>query len=431
MVWCDDFKMSAGEIWLLLWCVMHLCMDLVNGETTIAITTPVNPVRTGNMFAIYCQVWNARNEHEVVLARSQSGITEKISLSRGQLQPDVDERFFLAQRRKNDGSIVYFMSIVDAKLTDEAVYTCNVYAPNRRPPIATASFRIKVQYFPHHRYPKCASEPAAGPDNQVDVYEGRPFGLTCRSQIANPVIQMRWLKLGERGNVEGEEKVRIKSGIMIGELRRMAEADDDGAIFICEISSRAFYGKTETCGIGPINVIPRPRITVVHTTVSTPSVPKQWQRGTTSSTVAVPITYRAYKDPCRERCSDEQEVLFYWSIAAVISFVLCLVFLIMSVILCCKVCTMATPTTRRYHHQNSITSANNSLNRNSLNRNGVVRSYVVPPTHPETVYVKLQRNSNSDRVYMTLEGYNTPESRVLLPKEIYDKYYNRSHMTRL
>ena len=44
----------------------------------------------------------------------------------------------------------------------------------------------------------------------------------------------------------------------------------------------------------------------------------------------------------------------------------------------------------------------------------------------EPVYVSLQRRRNNDRnsMYMTLEDPNNPESKIVMPKEVFDEFYN-------
>ena len=392
-----------GEDVLMLLGILYMLFEQVDSRTRVSLTAPVNPVRTGNMFAICCQVWDLRQGHDVLIARSKSGITEKISLSNGQLLDDVDERFFLAKRRKNDGSIIYFLSIVNAQLDDDALYSCKVYGLQETfEEIAQESQHIEVQYFPHSRYPLCASTP----DEPIDVYEGKPIALTCRSEFGNPMIQIRWRRAGNTELMKGLESAR--SGILYSVIRKQVAESDNGAIFVCELTSPAFYSKTEVCQIGPITVIPVPKVSTPSIETTPMIVPDPYHGGTTMATPFIHVP-DVLDNHCLDRCDEQQALLFYWTIAAVISFVLCLVFLIMSVVLCCKVTTItARPRTAR-----GVAP-------------GVVQNYVPPRNNPETVYVKLQRNSNSDRVYMTLEGYDVPENRVLLPREIYDKYYQRS-----
>ncbi len=412
--------MSLADDIVFVLSILYMVFEPVDcsSSTRVEITAPVNPVRSGNMFAICCQVWDLKRGHDVSIARIKSGIIDEISVTDGQLKSDADERYFLAKRRKDDGSVVYFLSIVNANvLTDDALYSCKVNTQESSRDTRENSVHIEVYYFPHPRYPICNSSPR----DPVEIYEGRRITFTCRSEMGNPLINIKWRRLGEREEMYGDVEYP-RNGIFHSELRIHAKDTDDGAIFVCEVTSTAFYSKKKTCQIGPIRVIPIPK--VITTTTTTTPKPKttpaslfgQYHQLTSSPKEAIdPLS----KDsPCFDKCAEQQTLLFYWTIAAVISFVLCLVFLIMSLVLCCKVNHINNKTKSRYTRGVAPRGG------------GKVQNVVLtpPPTEvqQETMYVKLQKkNNNSDgRVYMTLESYDAPESRLLLPKELYEKYWN-------
>ena len=54
------------------------------------------------------------------------------------------------------------------------------------------------------------------------------------------------------------------------------------------------------------------------------------------------------------------------------------------------------------------------------------RTQYIPSRASDPVYVSLQRRRENEQVYMTLEDPNNPEGKVLLPKEVFDQFYNRT-----
>ena len=77
------------------------------------------------------------------------------------------------------------------------------------------------------------------------------------------------------------------------------------------------------------------------------------------------------------------------------------VFLITTIVMCCK-----------YHDISA-----------QVNRD---RSQYTHSRELDPVYVSLQRRREQEQVYMTLEDPNNPEGKVLLPKEVFDQFYNRT-----
>ena len=66
----------------------------------------------------------------------------------------------------------------------------------------------------------------------------------------------------------------------------------------------------------------------------------------------------------------------------------------------------------------------------SLSSNIRRRSVPTPPSlATDPVYVSLQRRNTNERVYMTLEDPNNPDGKVLLPKEVFDEFYNRYYFS--
>ena len=93
--------------------------------------------------------------------------------------------------------------------------------------------------------------------------------------------------------------------------------------------------------------------------------------------------------------------IFYLTVSTAATCLLTIVFIITTCIMCFK------------HH--------------SLSSNIRQRSVPTPPSlASDPVYVSLQRRNTNERVYMTLEDPNNPDGKVLLPKEVFDEFYNRT-----
>ncbi len=105
-----SYKMS------LMYCVVLLlpCLVILVRSIDIEISAPVNPVETGVIFSVLCQVRGLNNKHEVALYRTDvNNETVRLS-SKDEVDAsdiDNDERVFLAVRRLMDGSEIYFLTI--------------------------------------------------------------------------------------------------------------------------------------------------------------------------------------------------------------------------------------------------------------------------------------------------------------------------------
>ena len=99
--------------------------------------------------------------------------------------------------------------------------------------------------------------------------------------------------------------------------------------------------------------------------------------------------------------------VFYLTISTTAAGLLCLIFMTTTTIMCCKYYFKSSALGRQQHYYDYNPSPH-SLASNPVD-------------------VSLPRRQNTDEpVYMTLEDPNNPEGRVLLPKEVFDEFYNRT-----
>ena len=114
---------------LLCWTFI-INIDFAHGQEDppiIKVTAPINPVREDAMISIHCQIWNKVEGQEVTMSRKLKGAARSQRLSWDEkVQNDDDDRIFLAERRLTDGSVVYFLSIIEVTQSDEGTYFCKI-----------------------------------------------------------------------------------------------------------------------------------------------------------------------------------------------------------------------------------------------------------------------------------------------------------------
>ena len=99
------------------WYYILTCCEItiVAYGITIEISTPVNPVEFGAIFSVLCKARELTKNHMVSMYRTTEAGGTQLLTSKESVDPEIDERVFLAVRRI-DGSEVYFLTIT-GKLT--------------------------------------------------------------------------------------------------------------------------------------------------------------------------------------------------------------------------------------------------------------------------------------------------------------------------
>ena len=347
------------------------------GDTKIIATTPVNPVRVGDMFCLHCQVRNKGIEQEITIFRKVNGKIERLVWNEGILE-DVDNRVFLAVRQLDDGSLVYFLSVTDVNRQDEGEYTCRVIVSETLERVTEATAEVKVQYFPPEVYPTCATNIKSS-----DVKSGTYVHLNCSSLKGHPAVEITWKQSGHALRSTLEESEHFVSSKASVRLTRA----QNGAIFVCEIRSSAFPDEISTCHIGPYNVFPRPGHEQDFDSIQMPTtaVAPIVDLGAVYPGGDVTVfnkdvsgkTGQAVK--CGQVCSDlEDSNLLLWRIATAVACGLALVFLIMGITIAVKLSNM-TP------------------------RNVHVKTRTLEPGETRPMYEDLLRRRGDDQVYMAID----------------------------
>ena len=376
---------------------------------TVEVNVPVYPITVGGILAIKCQIWNMENDHTVEMFRVINGRTEKLTSGLRYLSSSLEHRVFVTKRTVPGGIMAYFMTILDVSMLDHGEYLCKVYelTGGDSVKVAEGSTDVEVYYFPNSIYPQCQSIPAV----TENLNENINLKLTCISEKGSPTVTLRWI---DNSNQEIVSRSEVQDGTVSSEIAQRASGRLHGKVFNCEMTSSGFQDFKRTCQIGPITIKKSAVIDhVKDTPVLTPMVTVQT------------IKHKAIlSNDCAHECpSDDKYTILYLSMATVGAGMLSIVFLIATIIMCCK-----------YHNISS--EVRDVTHRNITTTDGSEPVYVSLQRRPEpaipdmrSVYREPDRGSiykepDKSSTYMSVEDPNNPGSKVLMPKEVFEEFYN-------
>ena len=346
---------------------------VVVGETKIIATSLINPVPEGAILSVLCQVWNLEDGQMIVITRQTSTHSEMLAWNKVILAIN-EERIFLAERQKEDGSMIHFMTLMDVQKADKGKYSCKVMKlVSERPKIvAWSSVHISVQYFPSKTYPICF------PEEPLVLHAGCNLTFNCSSEMTSPVVAISWTKSGATlsDNVDLLERDSLIYSVLNVTITEL----DDGSVFVCRISSSAFYNRIQTCSIGPISVISSNLSLGKANTPEQGTQPVDFDRNLLLSSSGNANQTLSYQN-CHELCPKHSTPFLYFIIVTVIAVILGVIFFVLAVLFLTKYCRMKTPPKPE----------NVPLNR-----------------HTDEIYADIDGIRAANRVYMTLE---TPQSR--------------------
>ena len=368
-----------------------LCMVtnvFCRSPTRIKVTTPVNPVKQGDIFSLHCQIWNLKPGNEVAIFKNQSGTNVRLSVNTV-LTPAVDgddEGTFLAVRLLNDGSVVYFLSIVNVVLTDAGMYTCKVIdTSNTLSEVAVASKVLQIMHHPDDDYPKCTLDQSV-----TTVTAGTKIGMTCQTTETFPLVDIKWSRTG-LGHVP-LPKEKTQNGELISQIEFVPTEEDDGStMFLCEITSTAFPEFIKTCHIGPLKVLPGApgqRYPDDDVWLRT-TIPKVNSPEADMAQPPVDDNINSEKLNCpKTDCSTMSPDILFWVISTAVAGIICFIFLIGCILIYLKY-TRLSARARRYEQPK-------------------------PFPRPPTEYIYTELEGKREGKYMSLER---PKGLQILPVE--------------
>ena len=379
--------MLISEILVLLGTISQFKLLSAEDESRVRVevTTPINPVTVDGILAVQCQLWNIQNGDTVVLARTFEGGSEQISSGNSILQSSVQDRVYLSLRTFPDGSTMYFLTMLNVLSIDKGGFACTVdrMIGLRSTEVGYDSIDVRVYSFPDETQPSCVNNP-----QDLMMEEGYMLDLACSAYNTFPVVDLKWRLLS---NYEYLPSSKSNEGdTVIANVYIKIDLTHDGAIFRCEMTSEGFPDQMRSCTIGPISVKPS-KSTIDHVFSLTTRTPREIMNFDSTKPTG----------ECRNICPSSSDTIFHLTVSTAATCLLTIVFIITTCIMCFK------------HH--------------SLSSNIRQRRVPTPPSlTSDPVYVSLQRCNTNERVYMTLEDPNNPDGKVLLPKEVFDEFYNRT-----
>ena len=171
----------------------------------------------------------------------------------------------------------------------------------------------------------------------------------------------------------------------------IADNSLNGAIFVCKMTSSGFPNRVRSCTVGPLRIARRSSSINIE-------LPIQQNMDTMASNE---IKDSFPSEPCNTPCEPEDKyILLYWAVATVGIATLMFIFLITTIIYCCK---YQKTSAEVISAQGSYTSCGGT----------------------EPVYVSLQRRQPPERnsMFMSVEDPNNPGNKVLMPREVFDEFY--------
>ena len=326
----------------LLYIIVVLCQCLhhVISEPRLHLSAPVNPVDESGILSIHCHVWDLQKGHEVTLIRILSEGSERLSVNSDVLS-SVEDRVFVASRQLPDGSVVYFLSIIDVTKEDTGEYICKVLATSgTSDELPSESIFIESTYFP------AESDPVCTPNAPLIVKEGGKWTFNCSSEAAYPIVSLGWERNGVARN-SLEYTQYVNKNRVFSTLTLSISAMDNKAVFICKITSRAFPGRTRTCHVGPLTVQSDPNHHQQNTipisnndditkpTLSSRTNPKDNNpRGDGGKDSTDFFGMEEVPEECRGICSSSASsstTVFFWVLATVVTATIALIFFVVCV----------------------------------------------------------------------------------------------------
>ena len=396
--------MAAQDMMCIFLMMLLFSFHGINEATRVEVSVPVFPVTAGGILPIQCKIQNMENDHIVKMFRVINGQTEELTNDIRYDSLTLGQRYFITKRAMTGNNMVYFMTIIDVSTLDQGEYLCKVFELLQGDyiKIAEGSTDVEVYHLPNSIYPQCHSTPT----NTYDLDEGIELTITCVSAKGFPTVVLRWI---DNSNQEIFSPSKTRDDTVTAEMKVRTSNALHGTIFICEMTSPGFQNILRSCQFGPITI--RQLIKNDNTPFVLPSAPTQ-------------ATQKEFiSNDCNKNCpkNDKYKILCL-GVATVGAAMLCIVFLITTIIMC-------------YKYQ-SMWIAARDTQRNISSSDGSEPVYVSlqkrvePATHdigalyrePErrSIYKEPDRSST----YMSVEDPNNPGNKVHMPKEVFEDFYN-------
>ena len=356
---------------------------LAECSVRLEISTPVNPVDEAGILSVHCKVWDLGTDYHVIISNDK----RMISMGETILEP-AEDRFFLAVRQFSDGSIVYFLSIIDVTRSDMGAYFCKVVdsTDNKFITLGAESVQLDVAYFPS------VTDPVCQPEREIEIHEGSVLTLNCSSEATIPLVDIQWTRTTSVDDPLTMDTTQDNARVY-GTHRFVVTRKHNRAVFVCKITSVAFPDRLQTCHVGPLNVVYSGRGDAL-----VPGSDNQPDGGLTydipnmdeliPDVVISKPAVNNLEESCSELCPLDESSVLFWITSTIVTGFVALLFVIFAVVLCVKY----------WNHQQPMYTR---------------PKYVVPHTGMTTmeeIYVDLEGRQRQNSVYMTLGKSQNPKN---------------------
>ena len=373
-----------------------VCLPVLTvAQPRVTATAPVQEIEEGAILSLHCQVWELQPGLEVTIMRITGRETKFLSVDETLM--NVPDSVFLATRHVSDGSIVYFLSIIDVQRSDAGKYSCKVLNKTETiSEVAEDFVRLEIMYFPGDTDPACQQE------YPKQVEAGTEIQLNCNSEVAKPPVSLTWTKTGSEEETLTSTSV-VKNNRLFSSLTVRLNHEENNVIFMCHLRSEIFVDKHTTCHIGPIRVTPTPDKNNKDKDVVKQRPNNKQPEPTGVSKVGSGGPGRAGERPnlsagnypnlkklrCEKTCSYFESPVNRWIMATVVAGLMTFVFFIFGIVLFYK------------YYQVHSTSAYVKARR------------VATRTYTDEIYSELEaRRPDTKDVYMSLNKHDIMDSQL-------------------
>ena len=370
--------------WIML--VSLIQYTWTTSATKVTLTTPVNPVKEDAMLALHCHIQDLTDSQTVSIYRGVGEDFEQISWG-DDILTSADERAYLARRILSDGSVVYFLSIMDIRREDQGSYTCEVLARVNQvlSRIAIGSVDVDVSYFPAEQYPLCNIKAP-----QV-IYTGTRIALNCTSEEGSPDVKLTWKRT--RTNEVVKSVQNNENGMSYSVLYLDITSYDEEGMFLCEMKSDIFPDKSGSCHVGPLQVIQNPAHAGPPDKEQNPDPGQKNDNAgavTLQPDLYTQISRTEDKKQCQKMCAVKvSSNIQIWRTATIIAAVFAFVLFIIGIIIYMKICQETAKRKKRL-------------------------SQTLPPSRQpmDCLYeeLKYRQDNDGNKVYMALVRPRKPDS---------------------
>ncbi len=408
--------MAPDDLILILFWMLLSLKDFVYTDTRVEVSIKGGPIIPDSLLVVQCKIWDLPERAIVRLELQRDADDSTVDIASGTEGSDTgvqiissDRRYFLSTKRFPDNSIIYFLTITDITAADQGRYVCDSVNTNygNVPRIEKDYAWVKMHYFPGNDYPKCT----ATPTTPLLLPEARSLTLSCKTNKGNPPVNVSWHYGSENANISTRQW--INGDELTSELHYTLQMQNQGAVFICRISSDVFWGRSEICQVGPLTLVSR----------DSPPLLTQHPRTPQNSNPALVGPPSGAAVNCQDNCDDSPSLKIHiLTIAVIFTTILCLVFLVTTLIMWYKVRNKKR-LLKAAENQNNAAITEVDATTVAAGPGTVPRRYVRTPRPRPPSLSTMPTAVGVDPIYMTLEPPEPSNNRnsIIIPKEIYDR----------